>query len=126
MKNLTLDIAYTLGLALGTRAAAQHIENFLVARDGRLSSPALSEAFIQGLVQTGMHVIDIGAVPCGILYFASYYLNIGAAVMVTGSHNPKDYNGFKIVLDFTALSEAALQQFIRLPRAKIFIMRKVK
>jgi phosphomannomutase/phosphoglucomutase len=113
-ENLTPDVAYTIGLALGTRAHAQHIENFIVARDGRLSSPALSHALIQGLTSAGMHVIDIGAVPSGVLYFACYYLNIGAGVMVTGSHNPKNYNGFKILFDFMALSEHAIQQIYQI------------
>lgn len=119
-ENLTPDVAYMIGLALGTRAHGQQIENFIVARDGRLSSPALSEALIKGLIKTGMHVIDLGAVPSGVLYFACYYLNIGAGVMVTGSHNPKNYNGFKIVLDFTALSEQALQQIYQLTQTQQF------
>jgi phosphomannomutase/phosphoglucomutase len=119
-ESLTPEIAFTLGLAIGTRAHAQHIENFIVARDGRLSSPELSDALIQGLTTAGMHVIDIGAVPSGVLYFACYYLNIGAGVMVTGSHNPKNYNGFKILFDFMALSEQALQQIYQVTLTQQF------
>jgi phosphomannomutase/phosphoglucomutase len=119
-ENLTPNVAYTIGLALGTRAHAQQIENFIVARDGRLSSPALSEALIKGLTKSGMHVIDIGAVPSGVLYFACYYLNIGAGVMVTGSHNPKNYNGFKILFDFMALSEQTLQQIYHIAKTQQF------
>lgn len=119
-ENLNPDIAYTIGLALGTRAHAQQIENVIVAQDGRLSSPALSEALIAGLVQSGMHVIDIGSVPSGVLYFACYYLNIGAGVMVTGSHNPKNDNGFKIVMDFMALSEHVLQQIYNITQTQQF------
>ncbi|MGA2654449.1 MAG: phosphomannomutase/phosphoglucomutase [Gammaproteobacteria bacterium] len=119
-ENLTTDIAYTIGLALGTRAHQQQIENFIVARDGRISSPMLAQALIQGLTDAGMHVIDIGAVPSGVLYFACYYLNIGAGVMVTGSHNPKNYNGFKILLDFMALTEQAIQYIYQMTVAQTF------
>ncbi len=119
-KNLTPDIAYTLGLAIGTSAASQNIENIVVGRDARISSPLLSAALIQGLVETGLHVIDIGEVPTSVLYFACHYLNIGTGVMVTGSHNPKDYNGFKILFDFMALTESAIQHIYQITTAKIF------
>ncbi len=120
-ENLTPDIAHTIGLALGTRAHAQQIENFIVARDGRLSSPALSAALIKGLTKAGMHVIDIGAGSFrGFIFTACYYLNIGAGVMVTGSHNPKNYNGFKILLDFMSLSEPALQQIYQITKTQQF------
>jgi phosphomannomutase / phosphoglucomutase len=118
--NLTPDIAYTLGLAIGTRAHQQQIEHFVVARDGRNSSPFLSEALIAGLVASGMQVTDIGAQPSGVLYFACHYLNIGSGIMVTGSHNPKNYNGFKILFDFMTLSEKTLQQINLCAQAKDF------
>jgi phosphomannomutase/phosphoglucomutase len=80
-----------------------------VARDGRLSGPELAASLIEGLRAAGCDVIDIGAVPTPVLYFATYHLNIGSGVMVTGSHNPPDYNGFKIVLGGETLAEGAIQ-----------------
>jgi len=119
-ENLTPAIAYTLGLAVGTRAHQENMTHFVVARDGRLSSPALTDALILGLTRSGMTVTDIGAVPSGVLYFACHYLNIGAGIMVTGSHNPKAYNGFKILFHFNALSEKVLQQIYAISAAQHF------
>ena len=80
-----------------------------VARDGRLSGPDLSQALIRGLRIAGCDVIDIGAAPTPVLYFATYHLNTGNGVMVTGSHNPPEYNGFKIVVGGQTLAEEAIQ-----------------
>ncbi len=95
----TLDpeVAEALGKAFGSAARAAGEKAVAVGRDGRLSGPSLSEALIKGLVATGVEVIDIGAVTTPMLYFAAHTL-CTSGIQVTGSHNPKDYNGFKMVL----------------------------
>ncbi len=95
----TLDeaVARALGLAFGTQAMRQGQTVVAVGRDGRLSGPALSAALMQGLIAAGVDVIDVGAVTTPMLYFAASTL-CASGIQVTGSHNPKDYNGFKMVL----------------------------
>ncbi len=95
---LTTDYAYWIGRAIGSESLARGEPGVLVARDGRLSGPELSESLIKGLLDCGCNVTDIGMVPTPVLYFATHVLDAHSGVMVTGSHNPPDYNGFKIVL----------------------------
>ena len=99
---LTEEVAYHLGQAFGTHAAAHGETVVAVGRDGRLSGPALSQALIRGLVDVGVQVIDIGAATTPMLYFAASTL-CASGIQVTGSHNPKDYNGFKMVLGGRAI-----------------------
>ncbi|MGJ7570147.1 phosphomannomutase/phosphoglucomutase [Variovorax sp. RB2P76] len=94
---LDTEVAEALGRAFGSAARAAGEKSVAVGRDGRLSGPALAEALIQGLVATGVEVIDVGAVTTPMLYFAAHTL-CTSGIQVTGSHNPKDYNGFKMVL----------------------------
>ena len=108
-KTLTKGVARLIGRAIGSEARARGLQEIVVARDGRLSGPDLVGALIEGLRSTGCDVIDIGAAPTPVLYFATFQLNTGSGVMVTGSHNPPDYNGFKIVLGGETLSEDAIQ-----------------
>ncbi|MBN9370440.1 MULTISPECIES: phosphomannomutase/phosphoglucomutase [Hydrogenophaga] len=100
----TLDerVAEALGLAFGTVARRQGERTVAVGRDGRLSGPALSAALIRGLVAAGIDVIDVGVVTTPMLYFAAATL-CHSGIQVTGSHNPKDYNGFKMVLGGRAI-----------------------
>jgi phosphomannomutase/phosphoglucomutase len=107
-KTLTAGVARQIGRAIGSEAQQRGLKEIVVGRDGRLSGPELSAALIEGLRATGCNVIDIGAVPTPVLYFATYHLNAGSGVMVTGSHNPPDYNGFKIVLGGETLAEQAI------------------
>ncbi len=95
----TLDehVARCLGRAFGTVARIEGERTVAVGRDGRLSGPALSQALMLGLAEAGLEVIDIGACTTPMLYFAASTL-CGSGIQVTGSHNPKDYNGFKMVL----------------------------
>ncbi len=95
----TLDpeVAEALGRAFGSAARAAGERAVAVGRDGRLSGPALVDALTRGLVATGIEVIDVGAVTTPMLYFAANTL-CTSGIQVTGSHNPKDYNGFKMVL----------------------------
>ncbi len=98
-KTLTPAIVEQLGLALGSEAAARGETTLVVARDGRVSGPELTEALKKGLLASGRDVIDIGQVPTPVLYYAAATLQgTQSGIMVTGSHNPPDYNGFKCVL----------------------------
>ena len=107
-KTLTAGVARQIGRAIGSEARDRGLKEIVVARDGRLSGPELSGALIEGLRSTGCNVIDIGPAPTPVLYFATYHLNVGSGVMVTGSHNPPDYNGFKIMLGGETLAESAI------------------
>ncbi|HAZ60028.1 MAG TPA: hypothetical protein DCY89_00480 [Gammaproteobacteria bacterium] len=108
-EELTEDVAYAIGRALGSEAEVRGQSSVVVARDGRLSSPELTQAVIEGLMDTGREVIDIGLAPSPVLYFATHYLDTRTGIMVTGSHNPAEWNGFKLVLDGETLSGAAVE-----------------
>ena len=110
---LTPDLAYEIGRAIGSEAFERGQQTVAVARDGRLSGPELTDALIRGLVATGRDVKDLGMVPTPVLYFATQYLDTLSGVMVTGSHNPPDYNGFKVVLAGETLAGSAIQDLRR-------------
>jgi phosphomannomutase/phosphoglucomutase len=95
---LTTDTAYWVGRAVGAQSLAMGEANINVGRDGRLSGPELVQPLIQGLVDAGCHVSDIGLVPTPALYYATHVLTGRSGVMLTGSHNPPDYNGFKVMI----------------------------
>ena len=105
---LNEEVALGLGRAFGTAARAEGQTTVAVGRDGRLSGPAISGALIQGLVEAGIEVIDVGLVTTPLLYFAASTL-CASGIQVTGSHNPKDDNGFKMVLHRQALYGDAVQ-----------------
>ena len=113
---LDAEIAEALGRAFGSAARAAGEKSVAVGRDGRLSGPALSEALIRGLVATGVEVIDVGAVTTPMLYFAAHTLAT-SGIQVTGSHNPKDYNGFKMVLAGRAIYGDEIQSLRRVMEA---------
>jgi phosphomannomutase/phosphoglucomutase len=108
-ETLTPEIARVLGRAIGSEARERGLTEIVVGRDGRLSGPDLVAGLVEGLRSTGMDVIDLGSVPTPVVYFGCYHLNTGSGISVTGSHNPPDYNGFKIVLGGETLSEDAIQ-----------------
>jgi phosphomannomutase/phosphoglucomutase len=112
-KTLTPEIAELIGRAIGTQARALSQQAVCIGRDGRLSGPALSQALARGLQAAGIDVVDIGCVATPMLYFATYELNTGSGVMVTGSHNPPDYNGLKMVVAGETLSGEAVQALRR-------------
>ncbi|MFA7386648.1 MAG: phosphomannomutase/phosphoglucomutase [Thiohalobacteraceae bacterium] len=97
-QNLSADVVYEIGRAIGSEALSRGEQSVIVARDGRLSGPDLQTALVRGLRATGVHVKDIGQVPTPVLYFAAHTLDTRSGVMLTGSHNPPEYNGMKIVL----------------------------
>jgi phosphomannomutase len=96
------DVAEGLGKAFGTQALAEGQSTVAVGRDGRLSGPALLAALVRGLVSAGVQVVDVGLCTTPILYFAAHTV-CASGIMVTGSHNPKDYNGFKMVMGGRAI-----------------------
>ncbi|MGC1550895.1 MAG: phosphomannomutase/phosphoglucomutase [Rhodanobacter sp.] len=108
-KSLTAEVARLLGQSIGTLMREKGLHEMVVGRDGRLSGPELAGALADGLRAAGIDVIDIGAVPTPVVYYAAYRFNTGSGVAVTGSHNPPDYNGFKIVVGGETLSEGAIE-----------------
>ncbi len=108
-KTLTAETAYWIGRAIGSQSLAQGEPNVSVGRDGRLSGPELVEQLIQGLADSGCHVSDVGLVPTPALYYAANVLAGKSGVMLTGSHNPSDYNGFKIVIAGDTLANEQIQ-----------------
>ena len=106
---LTTETAYWVGRAVGSESLARGEPNVSVGRDGRLSGPQLVEHLIQGLVDSGCSVSDIGMVPTPVLYYAANVLAGKSGVMLTGSHNPPDYNGFKIVIAGDTLANEQIQ-----------------
>jgi phosphomannomutase len=97
-ETLGADDAFAIGRCFGTVVARQGGSSVAVGYDGRLSSPMLEEALVNGLMACGLKVFRIGCGPTPMLYFAAYHLKADGAVMVTGSHNPPNYNGFKSML----------------------------
>jgi phosphomannomutase/phosphoglucomutase len=109
-RTLTADAVRQIGRAIGSEAIQRGRNTVVVGRDGRLSGPELVDALVAGLNATGCDVKDIGVVPTPVLYFAAHYLDTQTGVIVTGSHNPPDYNGLKIVIDGETLSGDSIQQ----------------
>jgi len=97
-KTLDADVAYAIGQAFGSAALAKDEKTVVIGRDGRLSGPSLTAALAKGLQATGINVIDLGVVATPMVYFGTHVLGATSGIMVTGSHNPPDYNGFKMVL----------------------------
>ncbi len=106
--------AMALGRALGTMLTQNGGDRICVARDGRLSSPDMSKALIDGIRSTGIEVINVGLGPTPMLYFAVKHLKADAGVMVTGSHNPPAYNGFKMTLGSGPLFGDAIKELGRI------------
>ena len=104
-ENLTPEVVYWIGRAFATEAAARHQSRVAVGRDGRNSSEMLRDALTNGLTEGGLQVIDIGLVPTPLLYFATHDLDTGTGIMITGSHNPPEYNGLKMMIDGETLAE---------------------
>ena len=103
-QTLNTDVAYAIGQAIGSLMHEKGLQRIVVGRDGRLSGPELAGALIEGLRSTGRDVTDIGLAPTPLVYFAAAQEEGGSCVAVTGSHNPPDYNGFKIVVGSETLS----------------------
>ena len=112
-QTLTTAGVRAIGLALGTQARSRGIGRTVIGRDGRLSGPALSRALAEGFMDAGVHVTDLGLVTTPIVYFGTYALDTGTGVAVTGSHNPPEYNGLKMMVGGEALYGDAIQGLAR-------------
>ena len=111
------ELAFALGKAFGAAALAAKEKTVAVGRDGRLSGPALATALMRGLAASGVDVIDVGLVTTPMLYFAANTL-CSSGIQVTGSHNPKDYNGFKMVLAGRAIYGDEIQSLHKVMEAE--------
>src|SRR5690606_34418918 len=110
---LTEDAVRAIGHALGSEARARGLSEIIIGRDGRLSGPALATALGNGIRAAGIDVVDIGAAPTPVTYFAAHHLGSGSCVSVTGSHNPPEYNGLKMVLGGQTLHGPLIQALRR-------------
>lgn len=108
-KTITVDNVEKIGHAIGSEARARNLTTIAIGRDGRLSGTELSQALARGIQKSGIHVIDVGMVATPMLYYAAHELCQYSGVMVTGSHNPPEYNGFKIVLGGETLAADTIQ-----------------
>ena len=111
-ETLTADIVTVIGRAIGSEAIERRVDSLCIGYDGRHSSPDLADALARGIMATGCNVIRVGAVPTPVLYFATHELDTGSGVMVTGSHNPANYNGLKIMLGGETLHGEAIQKLL--------------
>ena len=108
-KTLTADIVRRIGHGLGSLASERGQRAIAVGRDGRLSGPELATALMEGIRMAGIDTIDVGCVPTPVVYFAAHELGCASCVAVTGSHNPPDYNGLKMVIGGETLAGEAIQ-----------------
>ncbi|GAB7563344.1 phosphomannomutase/phosphoglucomutase [Methylobacillus methanolivorans] len=109
-KTLTPEIVEAIGHAIGSEAALRDQKTICIGYDGRLSGPELASALSRGIRKSGLDVINLGLVATPMVYFAAYHLNTGSGVMVTGSHNPPEYNGLKMVVAGETLSGDTIQR----------------
>ena len=107
---LTEEGIFQIGKALGSHILAEGRSSILTARDGRISGPRLLNQFQKGVMSSGCNVVDIGEVPTPLLYFSTFKTNISDGVMLTGSHNPKNYNGLKIVINKKSMTSEKIKK----------------
>ena len=119
-ENLSVDDARALGRAFGTRVRRAGGATVCVGYDGRLSSPEIAAAVIEGLTACGLEAIGIGLGPTPMLYFAVLTLEADGGIMITGSHNPPDYNGFKMMLGKASFFGEDIQDLGRIAAAGDF------
>ena len=108
-KSLTETVTEQIGQAIGTEATLAGDRSVVIGRDGRLSGPSLATALSEGIRSTGCDVVDIGMVPTPVTYFATHHLETGSAVSITGSHNPPEYNGLKVMIAGETLAGDRIQ-----------------
>lgn len=108
-KDLLPEIVHRIGRAYATLARERGVQTIAVGRDGRLTSPALREQLISGLTQSGLNVIDLGLCASPLLYFSLFHLPVDGGIMITGSHNSAEYNGFKLCVGKEALHGSDIQ-----------------
>jgi len=120
-RTLDRNVAELIGQSIGTVMQEQRLREIVVGRDGRLSGPELMEGLIAGLRTAGIDVVDVGMVPTPVIYFGAYHLRTGCCVSLTGSHNPPDYNGFKIVIGGETLAgDAVVDLHTRIAQGQLY------
>lgn len=109
-ETLTKEIIFDIGRAVGSEAKEKDIKTIVLGQDGRTSSPVLAESFSKGIISTGVNILDIGLVPSPLVYFVAHHTEGKSGVVITGSHNPTNYNGLKIVINDETLATDKIQQ----------------
>ena len=107
---LTEEGTFQIGKAIGSQILSEGRSSILTARDGRISGPRLLNQFQKGVMSSGCNVVDIGEVPTPLLYFSTFKTDISDGVMLTGSHNPKNYNGLKIVINKRSMTSEKIKK----------------
>lgn len=120
-KELTEDIAELVARAYCTHVRDRGVKTVSVGRDGRMSSPSLHSALIRGLLAGGLNVIDIGVCPSPLVYFSLFHLPVEGGIMITGSHNAAEYNGFKICIGKEAIHGEEIQDLRRVMESGRFV-----
>jgi len=123
-KDLTPDIVRTLGKGFGTHMANLGHKELVVGKDGRLSSKDFEDALIEGLISTGCHVVNIGLCPTPVYYFSIFHLDKDGGAMITGSHNPPEFNGFKVSVGKSTIFGEEIQNLRRLIEKEEFVVGK--
>ena len=123
-RDLTEDLVYLLGKGCGTYFAENRVKTIALGRDCRLSSPSFRDSFLEGITETGCHVIDVGVVPTPLLYFALFNLKVQGGIQITGSHNPPDNNGFKVCLGTSTIYGEEIQKIRHIMESGKFIKGK--
>jgi phosphomannomutase/phosphoglucomutase len=121
---LNQETVYRLGLCFGTYYHQKGVSRIALGRDCRLSSPELHDALLKGLIDTGMHVSDVGMIPTPLLYFSMFHLEVDGGLQITGSHNPPEYNGFKIGVDKTTIYGEEIQKVREIGDSEKFVQGK--
>ena len=121
-RDLTDDFARALGRALGTLWSRRDQRRVAVGRDCRLSSPRLHAALVEGILETGAQIVDIGVVPTPLLYFTVFHEKLDGGVQITGSHNPPEDNGFKIMSGTGTLSGAEILELRRIVEQDDYVL----
>ena len=123
-EDLTEEVVFALGKALGTESINRKQGDFIIGRDGRVSSPQLFEWVSEGVLSTGCNVTDIGVVPSPVFYHSTFNLDSSSGVVITGSHNPADYNGFKILFNNNSTSSEEIQSIKKRVKEQDFLSGK--
>jgi phosphomannomutase/phosphoglucomutase len=120
-QDLTDELVCVLGRAFSTYLSSRGKQRVVVGRDGRLSSPRFRDSLVQGMISGGLDVVDIGVCPTPVFYFSLFHLEREGGVMITGSHNPPEFNGFKVCVGKEALYGEEIQNLRRLAEARRFV-----
>ncbi len=120
-EDLNEQVIIALGRALGSSSIKKRSDSFIVGRDGRNSSPDMFKWLTKGIMLSGCNVIDIGVVPSPVLYFSTHKLDSSNGVIITGSHNPSEYNGFKIIMDGKSLLSEEIQDIKKIIENEEFL-----